>query len=1557
MEELFSAYEEVRKSGLFDARYYVATYPDVAERAIDPLVHYLEEGAREGRNPYADFDSRFYLEQCHLRGEEPDNPLLHYIRIGAARGFKTRREEAVREVAADEPAPAADRALKPPILIAIESLGVIGLPEGKSRLSVGGWALAAAPIGEITASLDGTLASTATYGLARPGVARLYPERAAAAHCGFILVLDLPSSQRGAITPILTVRTQDGEIGHHPLQVEIPPQGVSAAMVVPAEAAGAGAADPRATLMELRIDAATVDTAGLLRIQGWVVCRVQIEAVDAFIGGARLGAAEFGQVRADIEKLHPDYPNSRFAGFLLVADISGYGSGRKTIAVRATARTGISREAVVEVAVPRVRAKAAADPGLHFHCDEITLTTEGHLALKGWAVRGSRARSIAVLLDGKAVGRAELGLERPDIGNLFPTLAHARQSGFAFEVKTRKAVPGEHRITLRVRGNDGKTDEARVAVVARAERRPGYAQTVGDADPWLHIDSPYVFYDAAAVPVRGNLDISGWALSKAGVAAIEITLDGAQITLAEHGLRRPDIKNEFPDRPDAVACGYQVLLQHRILPKGSHRVGVTLRDKDGGTKSSEFTIAVEELSATSGPWALRRNIGQAEIDLNRRILERCGRHPLFVVMLRVKEDEASLRSADATISSLCAQAYPNWRLAIVPQRTGRKLDRIHDRLLAGRPELNDRAEVCRNLAPRALAQIASSAGVSEAEVFFTVLSAGDELGVDAFLEMATAAVMHAEADFLYSDERCHNPASGVVEAFFKPQWSPDLMLSTNYVGRLWCAHADLLRSVTDPTELLLAYGEYDLALRCTEAAKKVQHVPAVLCERAPKQSDEPAQAKQALVRMLARRGIAGDIRSGLVPGTYRVRRRLTKPGLVSVIMPTGGNVGILRTCVAGLFEGTAYQHFELIILYNTMTRPEVFPYLDTLSDEPRIRVIDSKGPFNFSRICNLGAAAADGEFLLFLNDDIEMIDRNWLTTLLEEVQRPEVGVVGPRLLYPDRRVQHAGVFLAALGHGRHAFNCAAEDDPGYFGLALTQRNVTAVTGACLLTRRETFDALGGFDESHTIIYNDLDYCLRAWQSGWLIVYTPHATLIHHEGVSRAALDDDYDVAAFDRRWRDLFFAGDPYFNPHLSKDRDDFAVDEEPPKLLIGGPPTLQRDEVRKILVVELDHISGCVTAFPAVRRLKQHFPNARVSVLTSRASKPVWALESSVDQTLEFDFFHARPGLGELGLSQEDWRELHQRLSVARFDLAIDLRKHPETRPVLRHTGARWLAGFDFRNQFPWLDIALEWTGDQFTVRKRQHVADDLVNLVDAVAAACDSDRAVILARPAGAPPALASLKWKTPSAGPLICVDPTAGDDIKQWPIEYFAAVIDRLVEADGARIVLIGASGDGTVASDILNQVRHPKAVTSLVGKLPLADLPALLAQVALFVGNNNGSKHIAAGLGVPTVGIHSGAEDVREWGPMGPTAIAIVRAVACSPCYLSKAADCPRALACLQLLEPAEVYDACKRLLLAGRPTESARRPAGKAAHPAGSATVLAAHAAKRPARRVTQAARR
>jgi ADP-heptose:LPS heptosyltransferase len=338
-----------------------------------------------------------------------------------------------------------------------------------------------------------------------------------------------------------------------------------------------------------------------------------------------------------------------------------------------------------------------------------------------------------------------------------------------------------------------------------------------------------------------------------------------------------------------------------------------------------------------------------------------------------------------------------------------------------------------------------------------------------------------------------------------------------------------------------------------------------------------------------------------------------------------------------------------------------------------------------------------------------------------------------------------------------------------------------------------------------------------------------------------------------------------------------------------------------------------------------------------------VWSLEPAVEKIFEFDFFHARSALGELEHSEAEWLELRDRLADERFDLAVDLRKHPETRPVLQYTGARYLAGFDHRSQFTWLDVALDWGGDQAFARKRNHTGEDLINLVDAIVAAADEDRTIIAAPP---PPAELARLWpKGISRGPLVCVHPTAGNEMKQWPVEYFAVLIDQLIENESARIMLIGAPGEEEIADWLISRSRHPEAVSSLVGKLPLGELPAVLRAVSLFVGNDSGPKHIAAGLGVPTVGIHSGTVDVREWGPIGPHAVAVAREVVCSPCYLSRVEDCRRGLACLRQLGPDKVYEACKRLLLLSAPRSSSPVPdniaGSRAARPARSGSRRAA----------------
>jgi ADP-heptose:LPS heptosyltransferase len=427
------------------------------------------------------------------------------------------------------------------------------------------------------------------------------------------------------------------------------------------------------------------------------------------------------------------------------------------------------------------------------------------------------------------------------------------------------------------------------------------------------------------------------------------------------------------------------------------------------------------------------------------------------------------------------------------------------------------------------------------------------------------------------------------------------------------------------------------------------------------------------------------------------------------------------------------------------------------------------------------------------------------------------------------------------------------------------------------------------------------------------VFTPYASLTHYELASRANLKDVFDLTHFNAAWKTTFAAGDPYFNPRLSRHADDYRPDDEPVQMVVSGGPLFLAEDIKQILVVKLDHIGDFVTALPPIRRLKTLFPNARITVLAGPASSAFVPLEPSIDEFIPFAFFHARSQLGERELTASDYADLAERLRPYRFDLAIDLRKHLSTRDVLKHTGARFLAGFDYLGQCPYLDIALDWDGDRTLQRKRNHVVDDLIALVDAVGHASENDR--ILMQPGPAALALTELPDAVAKlfAKPVVAVHPGAGNVTKQWPEEHFSALIDLLVEKNGVNILLVGGPDEVEVADRLLENVQRPEAIASMTGKTTLTVLPRLLKNCVLYIGNDSGPKHIAASVGIPTVGIHSGVVDPVEWGPVGLNAVALRRNMTCSPCYLARAEDCPRSLECLRLLEPNLVYETANLLL--------------------------------------------
>jgi len=1113
-----------------------------------------------------------------------------------------------------------------------------------------------------------------------------------------------------------------------------------------------------------------------------------------------------------------------------------------------------------------------------------------------------------------------------------PTILHWKElleSGFPFlKVETiRDAIPDVDTLNWRQLLNTQGYDVA-VAERTLAQVRASVTATVGlaadsapkvkgthevDDDPSikLTVDVPEVVNGKAVKQIDGALQISGWALAREAVAGINVSIDGEVYGIAKYGMPRGDVARAYPDWKDSHLSGYAIVLG-KGNRTGHHIVRIEVRTDSGRRKAVEFDIFFKGEQLAVG--TLQRKMPLAQLALNESILSGLGCQPQFGIIMSVGGSDDQ-RALDTTLLSLRRQVYRRWQVAIIAD--GSTLPpSLAPRIASDFPDLADRIHLSVDR-DEAFLEALTRSGDGRSPDLITVISAGDFLGCDALLQMAVSTGMNRDAEFFYSDERRISPISGKVEAFLKPGWSPDLLLSTNYIGRLWCARYDLVQQVGARIGNWRRFGEYDLVLRYTEAAQRVQHVPRVLCERGRPQIDPPVREQEALARALGRRMINGTLIAGCAPGYYRLKPDPDLRGLVSIIIPTRGARGFVRTCIATIRQITAYPEIEIIVVDDIPdTDPDAKAWLRTNAD----KVLPSDPPFNWSRYNNRASKVADGEFLLFLNDDIEVIDPDWLHSMVAHAKRPEVGIVGARLLYPNGEVQHAGmIWTPGARAARHSFRFATKYTPGYFGLAMTTRDVWMVTGACMMVRREWFEAIGGFDERHSMVNNDVDLCLRCWSEKKLVVYEPASALIHHDGQSRHGLPDAYAVGHFWKKWGRFLSGGDPYYNPNLSSETDHYAMESEPIQLFSSGYPLFSVEEVRRILVVKVDHIGDFISVIPAMSKLSCQFPQAELYLLTSPTNRPLAFLGPSIKEVIEFEFFFPRSELGKYReLTEDDLVKFERRLAPYHFDLAIDFRMHRQSRPLLQATGARWLAGYDRDNQFPWLDIAVEQESDDVLVRKRAQIGDEVCRLVDAVASATNQQRS-FLRRPAS------DVSMGLVRRGRrLACVHPGCGTPTRVWPPGHFAALIDLLVSNHDLDVAMIGSPDEAETVAEVLNKVAHKEAVRSLVGKTSLEDLPAIIGSSVLFVGNNSGPNHIAAALGVPSVGIYSGVVDARQWGPKGPNAVAIQRQMHCSPCYLAKINDCVRNMACVMELYPTAVYRVCQSMLAIGSNFSSTSR---------------------------------
>ncbi len=522
-----------------------------------------------------------------------------------------------------------------------------------------------------------------------------------------------------------------------------------------------------------------------------------------------------------------------------------------------------------------------------------------------------------------------------------------------------------------------------------------------------------------------------------------------------------------------------------------------------------------------------------------------------------------LNFLDEMIGSVINQTYQNWELCLADGS-----DDAHDNVGARCQEYREKDKRI------VYKKLAANGGISANTNECYTMASGEYIGLfdhDDVLHPSAlyeyVKVINEEgADYLYCDETTFKGDSinNMITLHFKPDFAPDNLRANNYI----CHFSVFSRRLLEGTELFRSgfdgSQDHDMILRLTSSARKVVHVPKLLyywrSHKASTASDISAKpyaiaaAKGAVADHLARCGFKNfEIKSTRAFDTiFEIKYEILSEDKISVLIPNKDHLEDLRRCIHSIQERSTYSNYEIIIIENNSTDKAVFAYYDTLKQQKNITVVTYKGEFNYAKINNFGAGFATGKYLMLLNNDTQVISMNWLEAMLMYAQRPDVGAVGAKLYYADRTIQHAGVVIGlgahrTAGHTHYKINY---DNLGYMGRLCYAQNVSAVTGACLMVRKSLYDALGGLDAAFAVALNDVDFCLRIREKGYLNVFTPFAELYHFESASRGSdLVDEQKASRYEEesllfreRWKELLAKGDPYYNPNFSLDHSDYSL-------------------------------------------------------------------------------------------------------------------------------------------------------------------------------------------------------------------------------------------------------------------------------------------------------------------------------------------------------------------------------------------------------------------------------
>lgn len=681
-----------------------------------------------------------------------------------------------------------------------------------------------------------------------------------------------------------------------------------------------------------------------------------------------------------------------------------------------------------------------------------------------------------------------------------------------------------------------------------------------------HLDRVEILYDTM-------LEIQGWVVDQRG--SVEVTVHQEDASLLDCRIsrgRRPDVvqRRNLDEEYKTQEIGFRI---SAALPE--IKGGEIILHFCGDSVTKTYTIDIEELRKQNKPKGfLSRLFGKESVaeggyeawlarhKVDKRTLRR-QKHAAFaqkpLISIVIPLYCTPLPYLKELLGSVRRQSYENWQLCLAdgsPDDKAKEFIEKHygreKRIVYRKLEENGGISVNTNEA------VALAAGE-----YLMLCDHDDTLEPDALYEIVKA-INDTGADVLYTDE---DKVSMDGRHYFDPNFKPDFNLfrlrENNYICHIFVVK----KSLTDETGLLRSEfdgaQDFDFILRCCEKAQKITHIPKVLyhwrCHMDSTAADPSSKAyayeagRKAVREHYQRLGIDAKVEMTERPGWYRSHVKVQGNPLISVIIPNKDHTDDLELCLFSMTRKSTYRNYEILIVENNSEKEETFEYYRKLPDRyPKARVLTWEKEFNYSAINNFAAKEAKGEYLLFLNNDVEILTPDWMEEMLQNCQQENVAAVGAKLYYPDDTIQHAGVVLGLGGIAGHIMCRASKEDPGYFGRMISVQEISAVTAACMMVKKSDFDAVGGLDETFQVAFNDIDLCMKFRAAGKKIIFTPYAELYHYESKSRGLEDTpekqfrfDKEVKRFQEKWAQQLEMGDPYYSPNLSVTEGDCSLRED----------------------------------------------------------------------------------------------------------------------------------------------------------------------------------------------------------------------------------------------------------------------------------------------------------------------------------------------------------------------------------------------------------------------------